>query len=118
MKPYSSDLREKIVTLYQRGDGSIRQLAKRFQVSQDCVRRLLKHHQEHGSVAPLVYRRGPQPTLQPAHDALLKEWIEADNDATLEALATRLFNATGVRVSPSTISRALSRLNLSRKKRV
>jgi transposase len=38
MRPHSADLRRRIVTLYERGEGSIRQLAKRFQVSPDSVR--------------------------------------------------------------------------------
>ena len=118
MNPYSCDLRAKIVTLYEQGAGSIRQLAKRFQVSPDCVRRLLNHDRAHGQVAPLPYRRGPKPRLKRAHDEVLKALVEADNDATLNDLARRLKQATGVEVSASTISRALSRLNLSRKKRV
>ena len=40
MKPYSLDLRQKIVVAYENKEGSIRQLAKRFKVSPDCVRRL------------------------------------------------------------------------------
>ncbi|MEL6224815.1 MAG: helix-turn-helix domain-containing protein [Cyanobacteria bacterium J06627_8] len=94
MNPYSCDLREKIVTLYEQGEGSIRQLAKRFQVSPDCVRRLLKHDRAHGQVAPLPYRRGPQPSLKNSHDEVLKELVEADNDATLTTLARRLKQAT------------------------
>ena len=33
MRPHSADLRHRIVTLYEQGEGAIRQLAKRFQVS-------------------------------------------------------------------------------------
>lgn len=43
MRPYSCDLRQKIVSLYNQGEGSIRQLAHRFAVSPDFVQRLLKH---------------------------------------------------------------------------
>ena len=42
MKPYSLDLRQKIVESYKNQEGSIRHLAKRFKVSPDCVRRLVK----------------------------------------------------------------------------
>jgi len=60
MKPYSCDPRAEIVTLYGQGEGSIRPLAKRFQVSPDCVRRLLKHYRAHGHVAPLPATAKPE----------------------------------------------------------
>ena len=53
MKSYSLDLRQRIVDAYRAGEGSIRQLAKRFKVSPDCVRRLLKRVRETGSIHPL-----------------------------------------------------------------
>ena len=33
MKPYSTDLRQKIVDAYKKGEGSLRAIAKRFSVS-------------------------------------------------------------------------------------
>jgi arginine repressor len=47
----------------------------------------------------------------------LRELVEADNDATLVQLAERLDERTGVRVSGSTISRTLSKLDITRKKK-
>lgn len=52
MKPYSIDLRQKIVDSYDCGEGSIRTIAERFRVSADCVRRLLKQQREQGTIAP------------------------------------------------------------------
>lgn len=49
MRPHSADLRHRTVTLYEQDDGSIRPLAKRFQVSQDSVRLLVKHYRTSGS---------------------------------------------------------------------
>ncbi|MEM6437879.1 MAG: helix-turn-helix domain-containing protein [Cyanobacteria bacterium P01_D01_bin.115] len=43
MRPHSADLRQRIVTLYEQGEGSIRQLAQRFQVSPDSVLHKLAH---------------------------------------------------------------------------
>lgn len=50
MNSYSLDLRQKIVDCYENNEGSIRQLAKRFKVSPDCVRRLLKRFYEEGTM--------------------------------------------------------------------
>lgn len=117
MNPHSSDLRQRIVTLYEQGEGSIRGLAKRFQVSPDSVRLLVNQYRATGSIAPKPHAGGPQATLKAEHHEVLRELVEADNDATLPQLAQRLAERTGVQVSGSTISRTLGKLNLTRKKK-
>lgn len=37
MRAYSNDLRQKVIDAYQRGEGSMRQLAERFSVSLNFV---------------------------------------------------------------------------------
>ncbi|MEM6521823.1 MAG: transposase [Cyanobacteria bacterium P01_D01_bin.71] len=117
MRPHSADLRQRIVTLYEQEEGSIRQLAQRFQVSPDSVHLLVKQYRATGSIALKPYTGGPQPKLQAAHYAVLRELLEADNDATLAQLAERLRERTGVFVSGSTISRTLGQLDITRKKK-
>ncbi|WP_041391740.1 helix-turn-helix domain-containing protein [Pleurocapsa sp. PCC 7327] len=116
MKPYSLDLRQKIVMAYENQEGSIRQLAKRFKVSPDCVRRLLKRFYSEGKIEPKSYSGGNQPLLQPQHLEVLTTLVEEDNDATLSELAQRLEAQTKLQVSNSTISRGIKKLNLTRKK--
>ena len=55
--------------------------------------------------------------LNAKHHEVLRDLVEADNDATLPQLAQRLAARTGIQVSASTISRTLSKLNMTRKKR-
>ncbi|MGL5794914.1 MAG: helix-turn-helix domain-containing protein, partial [Waterburya sp.] len=55
MKPYSLDLRQKIVESYNNHEGSIRQVTKRFKVSPDCVTRLLKRYNTEGTIEPKPY---------------------------------------------------------------
>ncbi|MEY2830793.1 MAG: hypothetical protein RLZZ574_51 [Cyanobacteriota bacterium] len=116
MKAYSLDLRQKIVVAYENKEGSIRQLAKRFKVSADCVRRLLKRFYEEGTIEPKSYSGGNQALLQPEHLLVLTTLVEEDNDATLPQLAQRLEAQTNLQVSNSTISRGIKKLNLTRKK--
>ena len=52
MKAYSVDLRQKVVDAYEQQEGSQRELAKRFKVSPNFVRLLLKRHQTEGTVEP------------------------------------------------------------------
>jgi transposase len=117
MKPYSLDLRQKMVDSYCDGEGSIRTIAERFRVSADCVRRLLKQNREEGTITPKVPGGGPQAKLSDAELAVLQTLVAEDNDATLVQLAKRLAAKTQVLVSPSTISRGLSKLNITRKKK-
>jgi transposase len=52
MTAYSVDFRKKIIQLYEQGNISIRELAKRFLISPDTVRRLLKQYRLTGDVTP------------------------------------------------------------------
>jgi transposase len=52
VRPYSQDLRTKIIGAYRKGDDSQRALAHRFDVSLSFVRDLLKRYRETGSVEP------------------------------------------------------------------
>jgi transposase-like protein len=45
MTTYSTDLRERVVPAYEKGDGSIRQLARRYEVSKNTVQAWLDHKQ-------------------------------------------------------------------------
>lgn len=53
MKAYSNDLRQKIVEAYLKGEGSIRQVAKRFSVSKSFVEKLLKRYRQTGQLEAL-----------------------------------------------------------------
>ena len=117
MKPYSLDLRQRIIESYTQGEGSIRQLAARYKVGRDCVRRLIKRYRETDSVAPHPSGGHKLASLTPTHRERLRALVADDNDATLVQLAQRLEEATQLKVSASTISRALSQLDITRKKK-
>jgi transposase len=74
MRPHSADLRRRIVTLYERGEGSIRQLAKRFQVSQDSVRCLIKQYRalSHADRDASEWQHRQSHPQQTGHDAKKK----------------------------------------------
>jgi hypothetical protein len=53
MKPYSLDMRQKIINTYEAGNTSIRRkVAARFQVSTSTVQKLLKRKRETGKFFP------------------------------------------------------------------
>ncbi|NET32683.1 MAG: transposase [Cyanothece sp. SIO1E1] len=110
-------LRQEVIDAYENKEGSIRQLAQRFKVSPKFVHELLQRYRQEGTIEPKPHAGGPAPRLQDEHLKVLQEWVEQDNDATLEQLADRLFERTQSRVSVTTLHRALNKLNLTRKKR-
>lgn len=118
MKPYSLDLRQKIVERYQEGNISQRELARQFRVALSFIETLLKRYRETGSVAPKVRTQQTPTKLNPEQLKGLEQLVEAQNDATLEELRDRLAEQTGVRVSCTTINRMLAKLNLSVKKNI
>lgn len=114
MTPYSQDLRQRVLDTIQRGDGSVRQIARRFLVSVSFVVRLLQLHRATGSVEPRSHGGGNPARLGPEDLERLRELIRRQPDATLEECRRRL----GLSCSLMTISRALKRLGLPRKKKV
>ena len=116
MKPYSLDLRQKVVDAYRNGEGSFRGLAKRFKVSLSFIQRLLKRYREEGTIAPKTLGGGPKPQLEP-YTEQIHLLLEQCNDLTLEQLGQKLAQETGVKVSLSTLCRFLQKHKLTRKKK-
>jgi transposase len=114
MTPLSQDLRQRILDTVQRGEESLSQIARRFLVSVSFITRLLQLHRRTGSVQPQPHRGGNPPVLSPEDLERLRELIRQQPDATLEELRQQL----GVSCCLMTISRALDKLGLPRKKKV
>jgi len=114
MTPYSQDLRQRILETAERGEGSLRQIARRFLVSLSFVTRLLHLYRSTGSLQPRPHGGGNPAKLGPRDLERLRELVRQQPDATLEELRQRL----GVSCSMMTIARALRKLGLPRKKKV
>jgi transposase len=111
--PYSKDLRERVAAAVDHGEGSQREIARRFRVSLTFVFRLLRRRREAGTLDPKPHGGCPPPALGPDELRRLEELIREKPDATLEQLRQR----GGFRCSLTTLWRALRRLGLTRKKK-
>ncbi|NJK43461.1 MAG: IS630 family transposase [Pleurocapsa sp. SU_196_0] len=112
-RAYQLDLRERIVNhaqINQRGD-----TAETFEVSTRTVRRYLERKRTRGTLQP-GKTTGRIRSLTPEQETALGAQCDADPEGTLEAYRQHLNVTHGVLVSRSTISRALVRLNRTRKK--
>jgi transposase len=116
MKPYSLDLRQKILRAYDQRLGSQRALAALFGVSQSFLEKLLQRRRTSGAIAPRPHAGGRPPHYDEAALTLVRQWVREQPDATLEELCTQLQQQCGLRVSVPTMSRILTRLGLPRKK--
>src|SRR3954468_11109417 len=114
MTPYSQDLRQRVLDTVRRGEGSWRQIARRFLVSVSFVTRLLRTHRDTGSLEPKPHGGGHPAVLTPEDLERLRALIRQQPDAPLQECRQRL----GVSCSLMAISRALSKLGLPRKKKV
>ena len=117
MKPYSLTFRRKIIKAHEDEAISQRKLAKRFGVAPSFIQKLLKQYRETDSVTPKVRTQQTTPKLNDEHLATLHRLVEEHNDATLEELRDLLVAEASVDVSRSTVDRALSKLEITLKKR-
>ena len=86
MGPYSMDLRERVAAVIDEGEGSQRQVAKRFRVSVSFVTRLLQRRRDAGTLAPKPHGGGPRPVLGFPEQVRLAMLIAEHPDATLNQL--------------------------------
>src|SRR5438270_14076024 len=106
------DLRERVVTACDRGEGTREQIAKRFQVGLAWVYRLLQRRRETGSIEPKPHGGGQKPAFDPPAAERLRQAVADRPDATLEELR----ESVGIACGTSAVHRALERLGLPRKK--
>jgi len=112
MRPYSMDLRGRVVSACDRKDGRRKEIAERFAVSTAWIRRLLQRRRETGSIAPLPQNAGRKPALDDRKMKRLRRLVERQADATLRELKDRL----GVTISNGALIRALRAMKLTLKK--
>ena len=116
MRPYSIDLRQRIVRAYEQGQVTIPKIAEQFSVSVAFVNKMLRLWRDTGDLAPLPHGGGKPPSLSNQQLQLLKRKVQQQGDPSLAELQNLLSEQEQVNVHLSTISRALARLGLPRKK--
>jgi transposase len=109
MKPYSKDLRLRVLAAVDRGVPR-EEVAKSFSVSMPSIKRWLRLRRETGDVEPRKGVPGPAPLK----GAALKEWLpgqlENNSDLTLQEHCQAFLDKRGTRVATATMSRAIGSL--------
>lgn len=115
MKPYSQDLRERIIHALQAQEETQEEVASRFSVSHSFVVKLWRRWRSTGGCAALPHAGGRQRRLQ-VSEAVIRHQIASHPDLTLAELCQRVIDRGGASVSRKTMCLELQRLNLPRKK--
>ena len=113
MRTISLDLRQRILTAYDKGQDTREAVARRFEVSLGLVKKLLQQRRRTGNIAPRHRFSGRKPTILPAHHRQLRRLLADKPDLTLPELR----QATGLRCTLPAIHYALKTLDLTYKKR-
>ena len=113
MKPYSEDLRTRIVRAVQ-GGTSKSATARLFGVSLSSVKRYLRIAQRGGSLAPKK-GGGRPPKIDQTAEKLLAEDVKQRPSATVSERRRYLEHTTAKALSDSTVKRLLKRFGFSRK---
>ena len=114
MKPYSKDLRLRILAAVDRGM-SRKEVARTFGVSEPTIRRYLGLRRQSGGVDPRP-PSGPPARKGRALEEALPRQVSRNPDLTLEEHRELFEDEHGVAVSVSSLSRAFSRLGMPLKK--
>jgi transposase len=114
MKPYSEDLRTRIVDALRAGT-SKSAAARLFSVSLCTVKRYMKIADQQASLAPRKGGGGRPPKTDQAARKLLEEDVRERPAATISDRRQFLQTMTGKSLSVSTVKRLLKRLGFSEK---
>ena len=115
-KPYSQDLRDRVIDAVKRGEMSRRAAARRYEISESVAIKWLERVQRDGSRAPVGHGGHRASKLMPHRDFLEAARAEK-SDVTLQALCDRLSAERGVKADTSMMSRFFRRIGVTVKKR-
>ena len=114
-RPLPIEQRIKIVNAYEQGLGSVKEIAKIFDITTRTVLRYVAKYRDTGDLSPQPIPGRP-PIMDEAKLSILKKIVLNNIDDTLEQYRAKFYEQTGIDVTVATICNACSALNLRRKK--
>ncbi|BAZ03448.1 helix-turn-helix domain-containing protein [Calothrix sp. NIES-3974] len=117
MKPYSIDLREKIVSAYEKGDTSIRGVAVQFGIAKSYVQKLIRQKRLEGHLEPKKQGGAMKGKLDD-YGSELAEMVQSYPDLTLLEYCEYFGEKYNIWVCASVMCCALQKQELTRKKRL
>src|SRR6202046_3638921 len=115
-KPYSQDLRDRVIDAVERGEMSRRAAARRYAISESVAIKWLERVERDGSREPVGHGGHRASKLMPHRDFLEAARSE-EPDITLQTLCDRLLSERTVKADTSMMSRFFRRIGVTVKKR-
>ena len=115
-KPYSQDLRDRVIEAVERGKMSRRAAGRHYAISESAAIKWLERLERQGSREPVGHGGHRASKLMPHRDFLEAARAEK-SDITLQALCDRLSAERGVKADTSMMSRFFRKIGVTVKKR-
>ncbi len=115
MKPYSQDLRKRVIVAVKAGKHSQAKIAETYGISKSTVEKWKRRWQETKSVAALPHAGGPERVLQ-NYTGFIRAEVKKQPDVTLNELCERILKEKKIVANDSMMCRELQLLQLPRKK--
>jgi transposase len=113
---YSNDLRRKFFEVYDSGGVSLKELAKRFRVSESWAKKRSAWRSKTGQIEVRSWQHGPQSRVTAAIREWMREQMRGQPDLTLQELQQRLEREHRLQLSVGWIWILLRRWGLRHKK--
>ncbi len=115
-RAYEDDLRIKFLSAYDRGEGTLEELAGYFGVSLGWGKKISSQRKRSGRAERTVHRPGRKLAAGEQAQRQVIEWVSACSDLTLAQLQIKLEKEAGVKLSRGRVWYLLKRLGLGLKK--
>jgi transposase len=115
-KWYGDDLRRKLLQAYDRGEGTLEQLARRFSVSTPWAWKISAQRKRSGQMERVEQRRGTVRKVTAEVEQRLRGWVQAQPDLTLAELQQKLAKAHHLQVSLGGLWQVMRQMGLRLKK--
>ena len=110
-------LRERIVDAYNE-KGGYHRIAQQFSVGVSSVQRYVEQAKNQNSLEPKPHNGGPPPKILPEQHDELEKFVMQRADWSIPELTEAWASEKKIKIATSSFSRALSRANLTYKKKL
>jgi len=115
-KPLGDDLRRKLLSAYDQGEGSLPELARRFLVSVGWAKKISAARKHTGVAERVPHKPGRKPRAGAEAKQQVRDWFRQQPDLTLAEVRQKLFAEADVTLSLPQVWKLLGKLGLRLKK--
>ena len=115
-RPLGDDLRRKLLFAYDRGEGTLEELASRFLVSVGWAKKISATRNRTGQAERVPHKPGRKPHTGIEAQQQVRTWFVQQPDLTLAEVQQKLLSEAGVSLSLPQIWKLLGKLGLRLKK--